>query len=242
MTSLVPGEGITNQTPRRMRERKAEQRPVGRGAVQALQGPAARLGAAFFATEFFAPSFAATKKQILRRLWGVLSTPAFERMFMQRDNKLDLYAAMIEGKIILVSTAKDRLKSDGSALLGRFFIAMIARRRWSARSLRRRSAPRPSSFIWSDSRPPAPRLSSASTIGAFRPLRQEVPQLEPARGLRERRSGRTIPCLLKTRSPQRSPVTKRSGALRSCKDRRPRTAGPPARCRPGSRCSRPRDG
>lgn len=87
-----------------------------------LQGSARH----FFATEFFAPSFAATKKQILRRLWGVLSTPAFERMFMQRENKLDLYAAMNEGKIILVSTAKDLLKSDGSALLGRFFIAMIA--------------------------------------------------------------------------------------------------------------------
>lgn len=87
-----------------------------------LQGSARH----FFATEFFAPSFAATKKQILRRLWGVLSTPAFERMFVQRENKLDLYAAMNEGKIILVSTAKDLLKQDGSALLGRFFIAMIA--------------------------------------------------------------------------------------------------------------------
>lgn len=87
-----------------------------------LQGSARH----FFATEFFAPSFAATKKQILRRLWGVLSTPAFERMFLQRDNKLDLYAAMNAGKIVLVSTAKDLLKSDGSALLGRFFIAMIA--------------------------------------------------------------------------------------------------------------------
>ncbi|MBX9803513.1 MAG: type IV secretion system DNA-binding domain-containing protein [Caulobacteraceae bacterium] len=87
-----------------------------------LQGSARH----FFATEFFAPSFAATKKQILRRLWGVLSTPAFERMFSQAENKLDLYAAMNEGKIILVSTAKDLLKQDGSALLGRFFIAMIA--------------------------------------------------------------------------------------------------------------------
>ncbi len=87
-----------------------------------LQGSARH----FFATEFFAPSFAATKKQILRRLWGVLSTPAFERMFGQAENKLDLYAAMNEGKIILVSTAKDLLKQDGSALLGRFFIAMIA--------------------------------------------------------------------------------------------------------------------
>lgn len=80
----------------------------------------------FFATEFFHPSFAATKKQILKRLWGVLSTPAFERMFAQAENRLDLFEAMNAGKIILVSTAKDLLKSEGSALFGRFFIAMIA--------------------------------------------------------------------------------------------------------------------
>lgn len=80
----------------------------------------------FFETEFFHPSFAATKKQILKRLWGVLSTPAFERMFAQEANKLDLFEAMNQGKIIFVSTAKDLLKSDGSALLGRFFIAMLA--------------------------------------------------------------------------------------------------------------------
>ena len=80
----------------------------------------------FFETEFFAPSFAATKKQVLRRLWGVLSTPAFERMFTQPENKLDLFEAMNEGKIVLVSTAKDLLKQEGSQLLGRFFIAMIA--------------------------------------------------------------------------------------------------------------------
>lgn len=80
----------------------------------------------FFETEFFAPSFSATKKQVLRRLWGVLSTPAFERMFTQPENKLDLFKAMNEGKIILVSTAKEFLKREGSQLLGRFFVAMIA--------------------------------------------------------------------------------------------------------------------
>jgi hypothetical protein len=79
----------------------------------------------FFESEFFHPSFAATKKQVLRRLWGVLATPAFERMFTQKENKLDLFEAMNEGKIVLVSTAKDLLKRDGSALLGRFFIALI---------------------------------------------------------------------------------------------------------------------
>ena len=80
----------------------------------------------FFETEFFHPSFAATKKQILKRLWGVLSTPAFERMFAQRENKLDLFQATNAGKIILINTAKDLLKTDGSALFGRFFIAMLA--------------------------------------------------------------------------------------------------------------------
>lgn len=80
----------------------------------------------FFQTEFFHPSFAATKKQVLRRLWGVLSTPAFERMFTQKKNKLDLFEAMNEGKIILINTAKDLLKREGSQLLGRFFIAMIS--------------------------------------------------------------------------------------------------------------------
>ena len=80
----------------------------------------------FFQTEFFHPSFSATKKQILKRLWGVLSTPAFERMFAQEANKLDLFEALNRGSIILVSTAKDLLKQDGSALFGRFFIAMLS--------------------------------------------------------------------------------------------------------------------
>lgn len=80
----------------------------------------------FFATEFFHPSFAATKKQILKRLWGVLSTPTFERMFAQKDNTLDLFDELNAGKIILISTAKDLLKNEGSALLGRFLIAMLS--------------------------------------------------------------------------------------------------------------------
>lgn len=80
----------------------------------------------FFEREFFDPSFSATKKQILKRLWGVLSTPAFERMFAQKHNKLDLFEAMQEGKIILISTAKDLLKTEGSRLFGRFFVSLVA--------------------------------------------------------------------------------------------------------------------
>ncbi len=102
----------------------------------------------FFETEFFHPSFAATKKQVLRRLWGVLSTPAFERMFTQPKNKLDIFEAMNEGKIILVSTAKDLLKREGSQLLGRFFIAMITQAALERQTLpeRRRNA----AFVYVD--------------------------------------------------------------------------------------------
>jgi hypothetical protein len=90
--------------------------------MQSLDGSARY----FFETEFFHPSFAATKKQILRRLWGVLSTPAFERMFAQKANKLDLFQALNDGNIILINTAKDLLKEEGSQLFGRFFIALLA--------------------------------------------------------------------------------------------------------------------
>ncbi len=80
----------------------------------------------FFEKEFFDSSFSATKKQILKRLWGVLSTPAFERMFAQPSNKLDLFSALNDGKIVLINTAKDLLKREGSELFGRFFIALLA--------------------------------------------------------------------------------------------------------------------
>jgi hypothetical protein len=90
--------------------------------MQKLDGSAKR----FFQTEFFAPSFSATKKQILRRLWGVLANPVFERMFSHPRNKLDVFEAMNAGKIILINTAKDLLKADGCSIFGRFFIAKIA--------------------------------------------------------------------------------------------------------------------
>ncbi len=110
--------GATIHTLMQLMEHPGPYRPY----MAELQG-AARY---FFQTEFFEPAFAQTKKQILRRLWGVLATPAFERMFAQKANKLDLYQAMQDGKIILVSTAKDLLKDEGSALFGRFFIGQIA--------------------------------------------------------------------------------------------------------------------
>jgi hypothetical protein len=81
---------------------------------------------AFFRTQFFSPSFAQTKKQILARLWGVLSNPVFDRMFSHERNTVDLFEALNSGKVVLVNTAKELLQKDGSQILGRFFIALIA--------------------------------------------------------------------------------------------------------------------
>ncbi|MDR3526084.1 MAG: type IV secretion system DNA-binding domain-containing protein [Rhizomicrobium sp.] len=105
-------------------------------------------GRRFFETEFFSPSFAPTKSQILKRLWGVLSTPAFDRMFSQQENKLDLFEAMNGGKIILVNTAKDVLKEEGSRVFGRFFIAMLAQAAMERSTIRDKD--RTPTFVYAD--------------------------------------------------------------------------------------------
>lgn len=80
----------------------------------------------FFETEFSGREFEQTKKQVLRRLWGILENQTFERMFSHPKNKLDIFAEMNAGKVILINTAKDLLKEQGTEIFGRFFIAMIA--------------------------------------------------------------------------------------------------------------------
>ncbi|RWQ58830.1 ATP-binding protein [Mesorhizobium sp.] len=80
----------------------------------------------FFETEFTSKEFDQTRKQVLRRLWGILENQTFERMFSHPRSKLDLYSEMNSGKIILINTAKDLLKESGTEIFGRFFIALIA--------------------------------------------------------------------------------------------------------------------
>lgn len=79
----------------------------------------------FFETRFFDKSFNETKKQILTRLWGVMSNATLERMFTHPRNKVDMFDSLNSGKIVLINTAKDLLKQDGCAIFGRFFIALI---------------------------------------------------------------------------------------------------------------------
>lgn len=89
--------------------------------IDTLDGTSQR----FFRTQFFNKGFADTKEQIARRLWGVLSNGTMERMFNNKRNKVDMFEAINDGKIVLINTSKDLLQSDGSAILGRFFIALL---------------------------------------------------------------------------------------------------------------------
>jgi len=78
----------------------------------------------FFETQFFERSYAATREQILRRLYGVLQNPSFERMFASPENRLDLFPVLNEGGIVLVNTAKDFMKTEASSIFGRYIIAL----------------------------------------------------------------------------------------------------------------------
>jgi hypothetical protein len=93
-----------------------------RSNIAGLQGSAK----AFFENEFNGREFVATKRQVLRRLYGILENQTFERMFSHPKSKLDLFKEMNAGKVILINTAKDLLKENGTEIFGRFFIAMIA--------------------------------------------------------------------------------------------------------------------
>ena len=80
----------------------------------------------FYVTQFFDPKFKETKKQILTRLWGVLSNSSLERMFSHTRNRIDIFELLNQGKIIFINTAKDLLGQEGAAIFGRFFIALIS--------------------------------------------------------------------------------------------------------------------
>src|SRR4051794_31777601 len=59
-------------------------------------------------------------------LWNVLSTTkALERMFTHGANKLNMFAAMNNGSLILINTAKEYLHQEACQIFGKFMIALI---------------------------------------------------------------------------------------------------------------------
>ena len=82
----------------------------------------------FLADQLFDPKnreYEQTRRQVLRRLYGILSNPTFERMFSHPRNAIDMKRLLDGGKVLLVNTAKDVLKGEASAIFGRFVIALI---------------------------------------------------------------------------------------------------------------------
>lgn len=114
---LMTVPGATIQTLREFMEDPETARPH----LAGLEGSARH----FFETQFTANAFKDTRQQILNRLWGILSNAVLERMFSHARNKINIFDAMNSGKIVLINTAKDLLKQDGCAIIGRFFIALI---------------------------------------------------------------------------------------------------------------------
>ena len=56
---------------------------------------------------------------MVRQLYGILSNTTFRRMFSHERSKLDLFSEMNSGKVILIDTAKDLLKDNGTEVFGR---------------------------------------------------------------------------------------------------------------------------
>lgn len=79
----------------------------------------------FFEQEFSRSGFNSTRQQIKQRLYTVLSIPTFDRLFSAPKSKINFFDALNEGSIVLVSTAKDLLKTDGAAIFGRFVLSLI---------------------------------------------------------------------------------------------------------------------
>jgi hypothetical protein len=80
----------------------------------------------FFETQFDAPIFVQTKQQVVARLFAVCENRTFDRMLSNPKSKLDLFSEINAGKVILINTAKDLLKQDGTEIFGRFFLALVA--------------------------------------------------------------------------------------------------------------------
>jgi hypothetical protein len=82
-------------------------------------------------------------------------------MFSHPRSKLDLFAEMNAGKVILINTAKDLLKETGTEIFGRFFIAMIAQAAQERAVLPEGRVCRPSSM---STRPPT--ISTATSASS----------------------------------------------------------------------------
>jgi Type IV secretion-system coupling protein DNA-binding domain len=114
--------GATIHTLRELMEDPARSLPQSKLAeyIQKLDATSQ----SYFENQFFTNRYADLRQQIARRLYGVLSVPSFDRMFSSKRNRLDMFEAIQGGKVVVVNTSKALLKTDASALFGRYMIAL----------------------------------------------------------------------------------------------------------------------
>jgi hypothetical protein len=77
----------------------------------------------FFKVQYYTGRDGGLREQIRARVFDILRVPAFERMFTG-VNKVDFFAEMNKGTIIVVNTSENLLKA-GSATFGRYIIARV---------------------------------------------------------------------------------------------------------------------
>lgn len=79
----------------------------------------------FFARDFMSKTFDQTREQIRYRLQAIISEPTMERMFCCAESRLDFFAELNSGSLILIDGAKDFLKTEGSANFSRLMVSLI---------------------------------------------------------------------------------------------------------------------
>ncbi len=79
----------------------------------------------FFETRFLEPSMRETKRQIVSRLWGILSSQSLDRIFSSKRNTVNFDEALSSGKMIFIHTSKEYLGEEGSHIFSRLMVALI---------------------------------------------------------------------------------------------------------------------
>lgn len=118
---LIHVEGATLDTFIDLMQKNAIHKPEYKDALGLLDADA-RL---FFELKFDSKELERTKGEVVDRLFAVKRIRSLSRMFSARKTKLDLYAEMGAGKVILINLASSLLGPDGVEILGRFFVAMV---------------------------------------------------------------------------------------------------------------------
>ena len=85
-------------------------------------GPTAKR---FFYDSFYdITEYGGTKDQIATRLYGMLRHSTFDAMFSTTENKIDMFRHLQDGDIVLISSPKAVLGTEGSQLFSRYMVAL----------------------------------------------------------------------------------------------------------------------